>query len=114
MAKTSKFDFAAAQQALVAQFKGLNRNDPSAWPILPRAALCLVLIAGIVVALWFAWLSGSDEELEAKRKEEISLREDYKKKLAQAVNLDALKKQREQVQQHVTQLEKQLPSKAEM
>ncbi|MDQ6881136.1 MAG: type 4a pilus biogenesis protein PilO, partial [Pseudomonadota bacterium] len=32
----------------------------------------------------------------------------------QAVNLDALKKQREQVQQYVTQLEKQLPSKAEM
>jgi type IV pilus assembly protein PilO len=42
------------------------------------------------------------------------LREDFKKKLAQAVNLDALKKQREQVQQYVTQLEKQLPSKAEM
>jgi type IV pilus assembly protein PilO len=42
------------------------------------------------------------------------LREDYKKKLAQAVNLEALRKQREQVQQYVTQLEKQLPSKAEM
>jgi len=32
----------------------------------------------------------------------------------QAVNLDALKKQLEQVQQYVTQLERQLPSKAEM
>ena len=35
-------------------------------------------------------------------------------KLAQAVNLDALRAQRAQVQQYVTQLEKQLPSKAEM
>jgi len=34
--------------------------------------------------------------------------------LTKAVNLEALKKQREQVQQYVTQLEKQLPSKAEM
>ena len=34
--------------------------------------------------------------------------------MTQAVNLEALKKQREQVQQYVTQLEKQLPSKAEM
>jgi type IV pilus assembly protein PilO len=34
--------------------------------------------------------------------------------LTQAVNLDALKKQLVQVQQYVTQLEKQLPSKAEM
>ena len=48
------------------------------------------------------------------RKKKVALREDYSKKLAQAVNLDALKKQREQVQQYVTQLEKQLPSKAEM
>jgi type IV pilus assembly protein PilO len=48
------------------------------------------------------------------QKTELALREDYKKKLAQAVNLEALRKQREQVQQYVTQLEKQLPSKAEM
>lgn len=68
----------------------------------------------IVVALWFVWLSGSDSELQAERATESQLREDFKKKLAQAVNLDALKKQREQVQQYVTQLEKQLPSKAEM
>ncbi len=44
----------------------------------------------------------------------MKLREDYKGKLAKAVNLDILKKQREQVLQYVTQLEKQLPSKAEM
>jgi type IV pilus assembly protein PilO len=42
------------------------------------------------------------------------LRESYKSKLIKAVNLDALTKQREQVLQYVTQLEKQLPSKAEM
>ena len=42
------------------------------------------------------------------------MRVDYKTKLTKAVNLDVLKKQREQVQQYVTQLEKQLPSKAEM
>jgi len=71
-------------------------------------------MAAIVVVLWFVWLTGSAEELEAEQKKELTLREDYKKKLAQAVNLDALKKQREQVQQYVTQLEKQLPSKAEM
>ncbi|HSV34678.1 MAG TPA: type 4a pilus biogenesis protein PilO [Ramlibacter sp.] len=112
--KPSKIDFAAVQQALVGQFRGLNPNDPSTWPMVPRIALYLGVMAAIVVALWFAWLTGSDAELEAERKKEIALREDYKKKLAQAVNLDALKKQREQVQQYVTQLEKQLPSKAEM
>lgn len=115
MAKqTSKIDFAAAQQAMLSQFRGLNPNDPASWPLVPRAALCLAVMVAIVVALWFLWLEGSDAELDAEQQKEIALREDYKKKLAQAVNLDALKKQREQVQQYVTQLEKQLPSKAEM
>ena len=68
----------------------------------------------VVVVLWFLWLSASEAELEVERAKETTLREEYKVKLGKAVNLDALKKQREQVQQYVTQLEKQLPSKAEM
>jgi type IV pilus assembly protein PilO len=114
IAKLPKFDSAALQQALVSQFRGLNPNDPPSWPLLPRALVCVALMAAIVVALWFVWLSGVDEELQNEAKKEETLRADYKKKLAEAINLDALKKQREQVQQYVTQLEKQLPSKAEM
>jgi type IV pilus assembly protein PilO len=109
-----KINLAAGPQALLSQFRGLNPNDPPSWPFLPRAALCLALMAAIVVALWFVWLTNSNDELEAEQKKEVELRADYKKKLAQAVNLEALRKQREQVQQYVTQLEKQLPSKAEM
>jgi type IV pilus assembly protein PilO len=68
----------------------------------------------VVGALWYLWLQDSDAELQAERAKEVRLRDDYSKKLAQAVNLEALKKQREQVLQYVTQMEKQLPSKAEM
>lgn len=116
MARTPKFNvnFSALQDGLKAQFVGLNPNDPSSWPALPRFLLCLFVSAAVVVALWFVWLADSDEELKAEQVKEVQLREDFKKKLAQAVNLEALKKQREQVQQYVTQLEKQLPSKAEM
>ena len=116
MSKTSKssIDFPALQIKLKDQFTGLDANDPASWPFLPRYALCVVVAVAVVVALWFAWLSTSDEELTAEQAKEIQLKDDYKKKLAQAVNLDGLKKQREQVQQYVTQLEKQLPSKAEM
>ncbi|MFM9900530.1 MAG: type 4a pilus biogenesis protein PilO [Polaromonas sp.] len=116
MAKTSKssIDFPALQVKLKDQFTGLDVNDPASWPFLPRYALCVVVAVVVVVALWFVWLSTSDEELSAEQAKEIQLKDDYKKKLAQAVNLEGLKKQREQVQQYVTQLEKQLPSKAEM
>ena len=116
MAKLPKLnvDFAAVKEKLTSQFKGLNPNDPTSWPALPRYALCVGVTVAVVVALWFVWLNASDDALVAERAKEITLREDYKKKLTQAINLDALKKQREQVLQYVTQLEKQLPSKAEM
>lgn len=116
MAKISKpsIDFAALQGSFKSQFTGLNPNDPPSWPALPRYLLCVAVTIAVVVALWFVWLSSSDEELTAEQAKEVQLKDDYKKKLVQAVNLDLLKKQREQVQQYVTQLEKQLPSKAEM
>jgi len=109
-----KIDFAALQEKIVSQFRGLNPNDPATWPLLPRLAACLALMVAIVAALWFLWLTNSDQELEQEMAKERTLKEDYTKKLAQAINLEALKKQREQVQQYVIALEKQLPSKAEM
>ncbi len=109
-----KFDFSALQNKLLGQFRGLDPKDPSMWPALPRYSAFIAVIALVVVGLWFAWLNSSEQELEAEQATELKLREDYKGKLAKAVNLDVLKKQREQVLQYVTQLEKQLPSKAEM
>ncbi len=116
MATTPKLniDFASIQESVSSQFRGLNPNDPSAWPALPRYGLCVLVTIAVIAGLWFAWLNSSDAELQVEQAKELKLREDYKSKLIQAVNLDALKKQREQVQQYVTQLEKQLPSKAEM
>ena len=116
MAKISlpAVDVASFQERVKSQLTGLDPNDPASWPGLPRYLLCVALTAAVVAALWFVWLNASDEELTAEKTREVQLREDYSKKLNQAVNLEALKKQREQVQQYVTQLEKQLPSKAEM
>ncbi|NIM40886.1 MAG: type 4a pilus biogenesis protein PilO [Hydrogenophaga sp.] len=116
MAKKSNIniDLKGVQDKLRAQFTGLDPNDPSLWPALPRNLLFVAVCVGVVAALWFFWLKGVDEELVAEKAREEQLRTTYRSKLVQAVNLDALRKQLEQVQQYVTQLEKQLPSKAEM
>ncbi|MDM0004512.1 type 4a pilus biogenesis protein PilO [Variovorax sp. J22G73] len=111
---SQKVDVAAALRRFGEQFRGLNPNDPSMWPTVPRYALCLAVTALVLVALWFVWLTNSNDELESERSKEVALKADYSKKVAQAANLELLKKQREQVQQYVTLLEKQLPSKAEM
>ncbi len=102
------------QESLQRQFKNLDPQDPSRWPLLPRVLLCLCIASAIVVFTWFAFLKDYEVELETERSTEQTLRADYEKKLTKAVSLDGLKKQREQVQQYVLQLEKQLPSKAEM
>jgi len=107
-------DFQALQARLQSQFRNLDPNDPSHWPSFPRNLLFAVVCVAVVAVLWFAWIQSSDEELLSEKAKEEQLRQSYKGKLVQAVNLDALKKQLEQVQQYVTQLEKQLPSKAEM
>jgi len=111
---TLNFDFPAQQEKLLGQFRNLDPKDPSNWPALPRHLLFTVISTLVVAILWFLWLSTSQEELTAEQATEVKLREEYKVKLGKAINLEALKKQREQVLQYVTQLEKQLPSKAEM
>ena len=112
--RQSRIDLAALQQTLRQQFTHLDAKDPSLWPVMPRTLLCVGIAVGVAVLLWFAWLSDFEEDLQAERTQEITLRADYQKKLIKAVSLDVLKKQREQVKQYVIQLEKQLPSKAEM
>lgn len=109
-----KLDFSAIFQRFSAQFQHLDPKDPSLWPTAPKVLLCLAVAAVTTLVAWMLHLKDYEAELDTARQEETRLREDYQKKLGKAVSLDALKKQREQVQLFVTQLEKQLPSKAEM
>jgi len=111
---SSRMSAAQLQESLQRQFKNLDPQDPSRWPVLPRVLLCVCIAVAIVVFSWFAFLKDYEAELETERGTEQTLRADYEKKLIKAVSLEGLKKQREQVQQYVLQLEKQLPSKAEM
>lgn len=96
------------------QFRGLNPSEPGQWPLLPKLATFAAVAVAMVVVGWFVLLSGSNDQLEAERNKEPQLKQDYHAKLTQAVNLSELRKQKTQVEEYVTQLEKQLPGKAEM
>ncbi|MEO5734936.1 MAG: type 4a pilus biogenesis protein PilO [Rubrivivax sp.] len=102
------FDNAASQ------FRNLNTREPGQWPVLPKAAVFLAAAAVVVGLGWLLMLSDSADTLEAARQREPGLKSDYRSRLSQAVNLSELRKQKLQVQEFVTQLEKQLPGKAEM
>jgi type IV pilus assembly protein PilO len=107
-------DIGGALRGGLSQFRDLNPNQPGQWPLLPRLAVWALVTLLVVVAGWFLALSEQADQLQASRDKEPVLKTEYLGKLAQAINLEALKRQKEEVQGYVTQLEKQLPGKAEM
>lgn len=107
-------DLKQLNASLAAQFRGLNGRHPGLWPLLPRLLCALGALVCVVVLGWFGYLSGQQDTLESGRAEEQRLREAYKAKVRQAINLEGLMKQKEQINEYVATLEKQLPSKAEM
>ena len=113
-AKERGAELLAALRGGLGQFRDLNPNQPGQWPLLPRLTVWAVVALIVIVVGWFLWLSDEANDLQASRDKEPALKAEYRNKLAQAINLDALKKQKEEVQTYVTQLEKQLPGKAEM
>jgi type IV pilus assembly protein PilO len=99
---------------LVDQFRNLNPRDPGTWPVLPRVATALGVVVVVMVLGWFLYWSDQVDQLHSLQDQEASLKKAYRDKLTQAVNLEPLRKQKDQVAQYVFRLEKQLPSKAEM
>ena len=101
-------------ESLSAQFRDLNGVHPGLWPIVPRLLCALGALLLTLVVGWYFYWSAQFSELDAGRQEERALRESYTTKIQQSINLEGLRKQKVQVEQYVSALEKQLPSKAEM
>ena len=99
---------------LAAQFEGLQGRHPGLWPLAPRVLCAAGVMAAVLGLGYYFYWSGQFEEQDALAAQELKLRDDYKVKMAQAINLDALEAQQQQVNRYVERLEKQLPSKAEM
>lgn len=110
----SSFDLNAVGARVSAQFRGLNPREPGQWPLLPKVCAWLGAAVVALVVGWVVVVSSASDALDAARNVEPGLKTSYRAKLGQAVNLSELRKQKQQVQEYVTQLERQLPGKAEM
>lgn len=105
-----KIDF----QLVLDQFRSLNPNDPASWPLYPRCAFFLGLFSVVLLAgWWFVW-AGQFEELEIKRHEEETLKQQYIEKKKQAVNLDLYVQQLAEIDRSFGALLKQLPDRSEI
>jgi type IV pilus assembly protein PilO len=107
-------DLKQLNESLADQFRGLGGRHPGQWPLAPRLLCAVGVVAAVAVLGYFGYWSSQFETQEALAAEEQKLRTEYSTKTQQAVNLDALRAQKVQVDQYVERLQKQLPSKAEM
>ena len=99
---------------LLEQFQNLDPKDPGAWPAMPKALLLLFVLVAIIAGGYFADWAGQIEALDAGRGEEIKLKDGYKAKKQQAVNLDLYRQQLREIDSSFGALLKQLPNKSQM
>ena len=105
---------ATAPNKWMAQFRGLSMDNVGSWPVLPKLGLWLAVVIVCAVVGWLLVWKEQLDQLDQLRAQEATLKDQYRLKIQQAINLEELRRQKEQVNQSVLTLEKQLPSKAEM
>ncbi len=96
------------------ELKNINPKTPGSWPLpIKLGAMVLMLVGVEVLGAVFDWQDEWDK-LTVIREEENKLKDAYKEKKKQAINLDLIKKQLLETQQSFGALLKQLPTKSEM
>ena len=94
--------------------RNLDRHNVGGWPKSVK-----VFFAGIIVVLilflgWYLQISSQQDELESLRQKEVTLKKDFSDKQAKVVNLEAYRKQLDDMKEMLQTMLRQLPSKTEM
>ncbi len=97
-----------------AQFRNLNPREPGSWPPLPKVLCLLGLFVLILVAAYFVDWQGQLETKQNLEQNEVKLKDEYKSKKGQAINLDLYRQQLREIDSSFGALLKQLPNRSEM
>jgi type IV pilus assembly protein PilO len=96
------------------ELRKLNPRDIGSWPVLPKLGVLLGVLTLILVAGYLLDWSKQWDHLNAARAKEDELRGQFLQKKAQAINLEAYRKQLADIEQSFGAMLKQLPNKSEM
>lgn len=92
----------------------LDFSDMGNWPMAAKVVAILFLCAGLLGLGYYLDTQAQLEQLEKAQQQEQQLKNTLKSKAAKAVNLDAYKRQMEEMKQSFGAMLKQLPNKAEV
>jgi type IV pilus assembly protein PilO len=100
--------------SLIDDLKTLDTKQPGNWPWPIKIGAFFIIFVLIQVAAWFLLWQAQTEEIERGRAEVTKLKDVFIEKKKLAVNLEAYKQQRAEIEQAFGALLKQLPNKSEM
>ena len=99
---------------LIQELQALDPKQPGNWPWPIKLGAFLLIFLAIQVAAYFLLWQAQTEQIEKGREEVNKQKETFLEKKKLAVNLEAYKQQRAEIEQAFGALLKQLPNKSEM
>ena len=99
---------------LLEELRGLDPKQPGNWPWPIKAGAFFLIFIGLQIAAYFLLWQAQTEQIEKGRNDVAKQKEVFLEKKKLAVNLDAYKQQRAEIEQAFGALLKQLPNKSEM
>jgi type IV pilus assembly protein PilO len=98
----------------LSDFRNLDFTNAGAWAPGVKWTFCTLLFAIIVGAGYYFWVMEKGDLLESKQKQEVNLKKEFSDKAAKVANLEALKKQLDEMQDMLAEMLRQLPNRTEM
>ena len=100
--------------SLIDDLRTLDTKQPGNWPWPVKIGSFFVVFVVILAVAWFFLWQAQTEEIERGRAEVAKQKDVFLEKKKLAVNLEAYKQQRAEIEQAFGALLKQLPNKSEM
>lgn len=94
--------------------RNLDRNNIGAWPKSVKIFFAALIIGLILFLGWYLKISSQQDDLKSAQTKEESLKKDFAAKQAKVVNLEAYRKQLDDMKEMLQTMLRQLPSKTEM
>jgi type IV pilus assembly protein PilO len=99
---------------LIEELKSLDPKQPGNWPWLIKVGAFILIFVAIQIAAGFFFWKDQNDQIEKGRQDVAKQKETFLEKKRLAVNLEAYKQQRAEIEQSFGALLKQLPNKSEM
>ncbi|HSW83177.1 MAG TPA: type 4a pilus biogenesis protein PilO [Usitatibacter sp.] len=100
--------------SFIDDIRTLDTKQPGNWPWPIKAAALVILFVALQIGAYFLFWQGQMDAIEKGRADVAKQKEVFLEKKKLAVNLDAYKQQRAEIEQAFGALLKQLPNKSEM